>query len=170
MSLQNRLIISIHFTVTDEHGSLLETTENDKPFSYLQGSGYLPQVIEAAIDTRNTGEEFTLLLSPEDGYGYQDDTLIKELSLKEIMINGNDTPIQIGDCIDLGNNDGNNWIVHDIQDDRVYVNANHPWAGKTIVMQITIIKRRRALDTEINKGIALSEDIMVTNCGPGCCC
>src|SRR4051812_4323827 len=170
MSLQNRLIVSIHFTVTDEHGSLLENTENDKPFSYLQGAGYLPQAIEVAIDARNTGEEFTLLLSPEEAYGYPDDTLIKELLLKDITIKGNDAPIQIGDCIDLGNNDGHNWIIYNIQGDKVYINANHPWAGKIILMHIKIINRRPALDAEINKGIAFSEDIMVTACGPGCCC
>jgi len=170
MSLQNRLAISIHFTVTDERGLVLETTENNKPFSYLQGAGYLPQAIEAAIDARNTGEEFTLLLSPEDAYGYPDDALIKELLLENIAINGNGAPIQIGDCVDLGNNDGHNWIVYNIHDDKVYVNANHPWSGETILMQIKIIKRRPALDAEINKGVAFSEDIITTACDPGCCC
>lgn len=168
MLLQTRLVIAIHFTITDAQGLLLESTTDSQPFCYLQNAGCLPAAVEAAIDLRNTGELFELLLSPEQAYGYIDNTLIKELLMSDIAINNK--PLQIGDCIDVGINDGHTWIVCGIQDNKVHVNANHPWAGKAIHMKIKIISRRPAFDAEINKGMALLEEMLPAACGPNCCC
>ncbi|TKK72018.1 hypothetical protein FC093_03125 [Ilyomonas limi] len=168
MLLQNRTVTSIHFTIKEEHGLLLESTSDDKPFSYLQGAGCLPEVIEAAVDAGKVGDEFTLSLTPEEAYGYPDKELIREVSLEDIETNGE--LLEAGDCIDIGTNDGFNWIIYKIQDDKVYVNANHPWAGKTILVQIKIVKRRSALAAEINKCIALDEELKDIACGPGCRC
>jgi len=168
MLLQNRIVVTIHFTIKDEHGQVLESTDNDKPFSYLEGTGYLPQVIETAVNARKIGEEFLLSLSPEEAYGYPDNKLVKEVSLKDIV--SNNSLVQAGAYIDLGDNDGYDWVVCKKEDDKVFVNANHPWAGKRITIQIKIINRRPALNAEINKGIAFSEDMATNACGPNCCC
>jgi FKBP-type peptidyl-prolyl cis-trans isomerase SlyD len=167
MLSQNRTVVSIHFTIKDELGSFLESTNDNAPFTYLQGADYLPQAIEAAIDARKTGDEFTLFLSPEEAYGYPDNTLIRQVPLSDIKANGE--PIQPGNFVSLGD-DRYEWVVRSIQDNVVCIDANHPWAGKTIDIRIKIVKRRPALAAEINKGIALEEDVPAFACGPNCHC
>ena len=71
---QNKLVY-ITYSILDSRGMVVE--QHDIPVGYVQGanSGILP-AIESAVAGRKIGERVEIALSPEEGYGLRDESLV----------------------------------------------------------------------------------------------
>src|SRR3569833_1489457 len=71
---QNKLVY-ITYSILDSRGMVVE--QHDIPVGYVQGanSGILP-AIESAVAGRKIGDRVEIALSPEEGYGLRDESLV----------------------------------------------------------------------------------------------
>ncbi|MFT7861094.1 MAG: FKBP-type peptidyl-prolyl cis-trans isomerase [Sulfurimonas sp.] len=114
-------LVSISLKLEDQKGNLLD--ESDEVM-YLHG-GYkqIFQKLEDDLEGKKVGESFDLLLTPQEGFGEYDESLVA----KELL---SDLPEDIAVGMELeGEDEAIVWVVESIEDGYAVLNANHELAG-----------------------------------------
>lgn len=145
-------VVAFIYTILDEDGKALE--QSGLPMEYIHGSSnnqMFPEV-EAALEGKKNGDEVSVTLSPEQAFGQYDPNLIFTDDLEnvpaEYRVVGARPQFQNdkGEPMDL--------TVTSIEDGKLTVDANHPFAGKTITFKVTVNGLRDATDAELGAGMA----------------
>ena len=55
MRITKNAVVSIDYTLRDEEGEVLDTSDGDEPLVYLHGQGQIIEGLENALDGRATG-------------------------------------------------------------------------------------------------------------------
>ena len=163
MIVTKHKIVSIHYTLKDGSGQVLQQNTGYDPEEYLHGAQQLLPGLERAIEGMKLHEIRQLVVSPEEGYGPIDKNLVTQLPAYEL--DDHDT-ISEGDLVLL--NDGGEAIVIEKKDDYFIVDANHPLAGQTLYYSISIAGIRNATEAEISLGYPMQ---LPAGCNgtAGCC-
>lgn len=131
-------VVTLHLSITLEDGTIAESTFDDEPMRFTIGDGTLIKGLELAILGLKAGDEQTLQIGPEVGFGFRDDEAIrlmprtdfpKELDLQPGLIMSFTTPQ--GDEVP--------GAIVDLIGDQVKVDLNHPLAGHEIVFSVNIL-------------------------------
>ncbi len=163
MMVTKHKIVSIHYTLKDAAGRVLQQNTGYDPEDYLHGAQQLLPGLERAMEGMKLHETRQAMVAPEDGHGLIDKNLITQLPVDKLQ--ETDT-INEGDLILLP--DGSEAVVIEKKDDYVIVDANHPLAGQTLYYSISIAGIRNATEAEISLGYPLQ---LAAGCNgtPGCC-
>ncbi|MBE9567064.1 MAG: FKBP-type peptidyl-prolyl cis-trans isomerase [Proteobacteria bacterium] len=146
---QNKFV-SLVYTITDEDDNILERI--DMPIQYIQGArSQVIEKIEIALDGHKVGDLVHVTLDSEEGFGAHD----PELTFSDDI---NNVPPQfhsIGAEVEFQNDKGESKIfrVTNIEDGKLTVDGNHPFAGKTITYNITVKEVRDATADELKHGV-----------------
>jgi len=153
-------VVSLHYTLKDENGELLDSSSGREPLDYLHGAGQIIPGLEDELEGREQGEEFSVVINPEKGYGQRDESLVHEVPKSEF-----DDPqeLEVGMQFRVGGQGGNMIMaVAGVQDETVSLDGNHPLAGVTLVFDVSVAGVRDATDEEIKASNAIQ--------GSGCEC
>ena len=143
-------VVSIHYTLTDDAGNLLDTSINDEPLHYLHGANNLIPGLEDELTGKTVGAAFKVKIPPEDGYGIYRDELVQTVPLE--LFKGMDE-VQPGMQFETQGANGSEMIVvTDVSSDQVTVDGNHPLAGKTLHFDVTVEAIRDATREELEHG------------------
>jgi FKBP-type peptidyl-prolyl cis-trans isomerase SlyD len=145
MKIEKDTVVTLKYKVSDAQGKLLEAAA--EPMAYLHG-GYentLPK-IEEALDGQAKGYQTTLVLSPADGFGERDESLLQTMPKKDFP-----PGVKLGGQLRGRTSDGREAIfnVVKIKGDTVILDGNHPWAGQTLRFQLNVMDVRAAIQEEI---------------------
>lgn len=156
--MQTRIIrnkvATFDYTVTDEQGQLIDTSLEYGPLSYIHGKGTLVPGLEAAMDGKSSGDSFSIKLTPSQGYGERDDSLIHVFTRKELVKLGN---LKVGMQLQAQDTKGERTlVVTEIDGDTITLDENHPLAGKTIKFDINVLSVRDATQDELYSEQAFS--------------
>lgn len=141
---------SVIFVMSDDAGEVLDLATRDNPMRYLHGHKQILPGLEKALDGATIGKRFHIDVPPEDAYGLRDGE--PQAVPKSIFPEG--TVFKIGAGMTAKSEDGKPfplWISA-ITDDQIYVDANHPLAGKTLHFDVEVLAIRRATQDELNDG------------------
>ncbi len=140
--------VTFSYQLFDENGLQIDASGSDEPLSYIHGYDLLISGLEEKMDGKQTGEEFTVALDPEDAYGERDESLIMKVERTEIP---EEVDLQMGGRFTAINEQGDrmNLVVLDITDEDVVLDANHPLAGKAITYKVKIKNVRQATGQEL---------------------
>lgn len=153
MKVAKKTVVSIAYTLKDEDGNVLDTADTTEPLAYLHGCGNLISGMENALDNRDAGESFEVVIPPEDAYGAFDDDLVWELDKDQFGEDLGD--IEIGSQFVLETEDDQILVtVAEIKDDVVIVDGNHELADETLYFNITVVDVREATAEELEHGHA----------------
>lgn len=156
MKVAKNTVVSIAYTLKDSDGNVLDTAEADAPLAYLHGCGNLIPGMEKALDNRDTGEKFEVVVPPEEGYGTFNDDLVWELDKDQFEDAGS---LELGAQFVMETDDEQVLVeVVDIQDDFVVVDGNHELADETLHFEIEVVDVREATAEEIDHGHAHGPD------------
>lgn len=142
-------LVELTYTITDENGEVVETAS--LPVSYVHGrnSGLFPKV-ESALDGLTVGELVSVTLSPEEGFGPHD----PELTFTDDLDNVPPQFRRVGTEVEMQNDRGETrkFVVSKIEDGRLTVDGNHPFAGKTVTFHVKVAAVREATAEEKRQG------------------
>ena len=141
---------SVIFVLSNDAGEVLDLATREAPMRYLHGHGAILRGLEKALDGAEVGKQFHVDVPPEDGYGLRDGE--PQAVPKSIFPEG--TPFRVGAGMTAKSEDGKPfplWIVS-IDEENVYVDANHPLAGQTLHFDIEVIAVRFATEDELKDG------------------
>ena len=149
MTISKDAVVTIDYDIRDEEGKLLESADGEL-MSYIQGSGALAPGLEKALEGKEIGHQMEVTLAPEEGFGTRDDELIREMDLEGFEDSEEVSPGLVFHA-DL---DGELrfYTVMSVEDDTVVIDGNHPFAGKTLIFDVTVKEVRDATEEELEHG------------------
>lgn len=149
MQIAMNTVVTITYELRNSNGDILEAST--EPVAYLHG-GYdniFPKV-EEELHGKNVGDSVEISLEPADAFGEYDEELVQmepasAFPAKDLKVGmqfeGED---ETGEVI--------LYTITDIQDGKVIVDGNHPWAGERLLFKATIKDVRSAGQEEIAHG------------------
>lgn len=140
--------VTLTYRIYDSDGLVLE--QNDIPVSYIHGGhSELFEKIERALEGKIAGERITVTLAPHEGFGEHDPNLTFTDDL-------NNVPPEfrhIGAQVEMQNEAGDvrTFVVTRIDNGRLTVDCNHPFAGKTVRFEVDVQSVRDATTEELRE-------------------
>ncbi|WP_290651977.1 peptidylprolyl isomerase [Aquisalimonas sp.] len=152
MQIAKDKVVAIDYTLKDEEGSVLDTSEGKEPLAYLHGSGNIIPGLEKALEGKNLGEEVSVHIPPEEAYGERRDDLTQVVPRS--LFQGVDE-LQVGMQFQAQAEGGEQIVtITGIDGDEITVDANHPMAGVPLNFDVKVVDVREATDEEKEHGHA----------------
>lgn len=151
MQITQNTVASIEYTLKDQEGQVLDTSEGREPLTYLHGSGNLVPGLEAALEGNGEGDSVSVTVEPAEGFGERDENLIQQVP--KAAFEGVDS-IEAGMRFQASDENGQGRIVTvtEVEEEQVTVDANHPLAGVPLNFDVNVVEVRAASDEEIEHG------------------
>jgi FKBP-type peptidyl-prolyl cis-trans isomerase SlyD len=152
-TVADKKVVTIQFVATDPSGEVVDQAPADKPMRYLHGAQSIVPGLEKAFDGRSVGDEVSVTVPPEQGYG----ALVKERPVEVRRSElGFDGPVTRGMPLMMRGPDGQPiplWIKK-VQGRSVILTRNHPLAGVTLKFECEVLDVRDATAEELQHGHA----------------
>jgi FKBP-type peptidyl-prolyl cis-trans isomerase SlyD len=149
MKVAANTVVSIHYTLTNNEGAILDSSSGREPLVYLQGHGQLIPGMEEGLDGKTAGEKLNLKISPEKGYGTHDANLVQQVPVS--AFGGQD--IKPGMQFEAGTDEQRFIVtVKEVNSEVVTVDGNHPLAGVELNFAVELLEVREATADELAHG------------------
>src|SRR6516164_1141781 len=79
MSISQDQVVSIHYTLRDDAGEVIDRSAEGEPLSYLHGHGNLIPGLERELAGRKPGDRLQVKIAPGDGYGEYSPELVQRV-------------------------------------------------------------------------------------------
>jgi len=143
-------VVTMHYTLKDDSGAVLDSSSGSEPLAYIQGHGNLVAGLEKALEGKQDGDSLTVAIAPEDGYGTHDATLIQRVPKRSLQGSGE---IKKGMQFQARTDDGvRMFTVTAVVGDMITLDGNHPLADKTLHFDVQIVGVREATTEELEHG------------------
>lgn len=150
MLIKDNMVVSIHYTLKNEAGQILDSSQDGEPLSYLHGNNNIIPGLENALTGKKIGEHFNISIPPEDGYGVRDERLVQVLPRN--AFEGIER-LEPGMQFQARSDKGIQIItVTKVDGDRVTVDGNHALAGEVLNFEIEVTHIRPATEEELAHG------------------
>jgi FKBP-type peptidyl-prolyl cis-trans isomerase SlyD len=145
-------VVSFHYTLRDDAGSVNESSEGGSPVVYLHGRHSIVPGLESELTGKKSGDQLTAVVPPEKGYGPRNENAVQRVPLKHLATRG---PIAPGQVVVVNTSEGGRQArVLKVGHFNVDLDLNHPLAGKTLTFDIEIVDVRAATEEELAHGHA----------------
>jgi FKBP-type peptidyl-prolyl cis-trans isomerase SlyD len=143
-------VVTIHYTLKDDTGTVLDSSAGGEPLAYIQGHGNLVPGLEKALEGKQGGETLAVSLAPADGYGVRDAALVQRVPKRTLQGSGE---IKKGMQFQARTDDGMRlFTVTAVVGDMVTLDGNHPLADQTLHFNVDVISVREATGEELEHG------------------
>jgi len=150
MVVAHNKVVQIHYTLTNDSGEVLDSSSGGEPLAYIHGNGNLIPGLEKALEGKGAGEKLNVKVSPEEGYGAKDPSLVQDVPRRAFK--GIDK-ISVGLQFQADSNQGPRMVtVTRIVGDMVTVDGNHPLAGESLNFEVEITEVRDPSEEELSHG------------------
>jgi len=150
MLVEKNKVVSIDYTLTDDKGTVLDSSQAHGPLSYIHGVGQLIPGLESALEGKSAGDSLDVSIPPAEAYGERDESL--KLIIPKDQFSGVED-IELGMQFEAMNgNEVQVVTVVGIDGDNVTVDGNHPLAGVTLNFAVTVVDVRDATEEELSHG------------------
>ena len=147
--IENR-VVQMHYTLRDDAGATLDTSEGKDPLTYMHAEGSIIPGLFKAITGKKVGEKVSVVVAPEEGYGQQDENMIQQVP-REAFKGMED--LAVGVKVQAETEQGVQIAtVTDVKETEVTIDLNHPLAGVTLHFDVEIVDIRDATEEEISHG------------------
>jgi FKBP-type peptidyl-prolyl cis-trans isomerase SlyD len=143
-------VVTIHYTLKDDSGAVLDSSAGGEPLAYIQGHGNLVVGLEKALEGKQDGATLAVVVSPEEGYGKHDASLIQRVPKRSLQGAGE---IKKGMQFQARTDDGMRvFTVTAVVGDMVTLDGNHPLADQRLHFDVEVVGVRAATDEELEHG------------------
>ena len=121
-----------------EDGSIFDSSAEDEPLILVLGEDKVLPGFEKALLGMAIGEQKTIRVPPEEGFGIRLERLVDEFAVDSLPAG---LDLQIGMQLEVTAEDGSLFqvAVTDLHAGRVTLDANHPLAGQPLIFQIELL-------------------------------
>ena len=152
MQIADQKAVTIHYTLKDDEGTVLDSSKGREPLGYLHGVGNIVPGLEKALAGKAAGESVQVTLTPEEGYGVRDDKNTRNVPLRKLS-QGSDKKVTAGMQVQLRTSDGIQMAtVTAVRGDYATVDLNHPLAGMKLHFDVEVVAVREATPEELTHG------------------
>ncbi|MFA5701613.1 MAG: peptidylprolyl isomerase [Desulfuromonas sp.] len=129
--------VKVHYTGRLENGEVFDSSAGKKPLNFIIGHHEVIKGFDEAVEGLSVGEEITVTIEAEKGYGKSNQDLIQKVKRSEMPA---ELEYSVGNQIEITREDDSLFhvMVTEITETEVCLDANHPLAGKRLVFTIRI--------------------------------
>lgn len=152
MKVEHGAVVSLLYTLTDDEGIVLDSTDGREPLEYLHGYKNIIPGLEEVLEGNETGFQTSVTVPPDKGYGAVDlsalfavprDRFPEDVELAEGMTVVSETdsgPVRL--------------TVREVrkEDGLVVLDGNHPLAGMTLHFAVEVAGVRPSTEQEAGQG------------------
>lgn len=148
MKIEKNSAVTLRMKMSEVGGKATE--QSNDHVAYLHG-GYdniFPK-LEQLLDGQEVGFKTSIDLQPADAFGIRDPELAISIPKSEFP-----PGVKVGGQLEVRGADGQfrQYYVVKVKGDKVLLDGNHPMAGKTLRLAVTVQEVRPASDDEITHG------------------
>ena len=129
--------VTVNYTGRLEDGSVFDSSnvEGREPLKATLGQGQLIKGFENGLHEMSVGDKKTVEILPEDAYGEYQDYMIQEVPKEQMP-----GEVEIGMPLQAQTQMGPvNFVVKEVKEDVVILDANHPLAGKKLIFDLEVV-------------------------------
>jgi FKBP-type peptidyl-prolyl cis-trans isomerase SlyD len=150
MPITQDSVVTIHYTLKNDAGEIIDSSASGEPLAYLHGHGNLVPGLERELAGKSTGDKLSVKVAAADGYGEHDDRLVQRIPRRSLRGISN---VSVGMRLHAQTEEGPRAVtVTHIAGDMVTIDANHPLAGMDLNFEIEITDVRSATEEELSHG------------------
>jgi FKBP-type peptidyl-prolyl cis-trans isomerase SlyD len=150
MSIAQDSVVTIHYTLKDDAGEIIDSSAGSEPLAYLHGHGNLVAGLERELTGKAAGDRLSVKIAPADGYGEYEKGLLQQIPRRSLQ---GIAHLKIGMQLQAQTPQGPRAVtVTRMTGDLVTVDGNHPLAGKTLNFDVEITAVRAATEEELSHG------------------
>jgi len=141
------MMVTIDYTLTDDAGKVIDTSEGAEPLSYIHGHSQVIPGLEKAIEGKSEGDEESFKVDEADGYGAYEPERVMEVPRSKF-----DFDVKEDMVLQAQRADGQVMPVRvlNVDDDKVTLDGNHPLAGQNLNFKVSVRGVRSATADEID--------------------
>lgn len=147
----DKLVVSMHYKLTDDDGNVLDSSEGGETMSYLHGAGNIIPGLEKALVGKVEKDTLDVKVEPADGYGARAPELIQ--TIDKAAFEGVES-LEPGMAFEAQGPEGQvqRIIIKKVEGNEVTVDGNHPLAGVSLNFAVEVVSVREATQEEIDHG------------------
>jgi FKBP-type peptidyl-prolyl cis-trans isomerase SlyD len=150
MAIAADQVVSIHYTLKNDAGEVLDRSQADAPLTYLHGHGNLIPGLERELAGKSSGDKLKVRIVPAEAYGEYDEALVQRVprrALKGIR------DVRVGLQLQAQTAQGARVVtVTQLAGDLVTLDGNHPLAGQHLNFDVEVGAVRDATAEELAHG------------------
>ena len=130
-------VVSFEYTLSDENGEVILSNKGKDPVTYTHGRREIIPGLEKALDGMELNENKSVQVEPDEAYGPMDPNGFKEVPKDTVPSTG----LKVGTPLGTRGPNGEDLVihVHEVKEDTVVLNFNHPLAGKTLNFDLRVL-------------------------------
>jgi peptidylprolyl isomerase len=134
--------VKVHYTGKLSDGTLFDTSEDKAPLSFIIGKKEVIPGFEEAVVGMVTGEKKTVSIAPDKAYGESRENLVETVERGNLP---SDVELKVGGQLEVTRQDGSVFhvMVTGLDKDMVFLDANHPLAGKELIFDIAMLEIKK---------------------------
>jgi len=146
MSITQDQVVSIHYTLRDDGGTVIDRSADGAPLTYLHGRGNLIPGLERELAGRSAGDKLQVKIAPAEGYGEYERAVVQQVPRRALKGLSN---LRVGMRLQTQTADGPRAVtVTHMSGDMVTLDGNHPLAGKNLNFEVEVVAVRPATEEE----------------------
>ncbi|RAP38821.1 peptidylprolyl isomerase [Candidatus Marinamargulisbacteria bacterium SCGC AAA071-K20] len=150
MIIEKNKAVTVHYTLKNKAGEVVDSSEGQEPLAYIQGIGNIVVGLEKQLEGKKVGDKLDAEVSPEEGYGETNDELIRTLPKEQF---GDLGDVKVGLSFYIESPQGHvPATILEVTDKDISFDMNHPLAGNTLFFSVEVIGVRDATEEELEHG------------------
>ncbi len=151
MSVEMNKVITFNYTLKDDNGTVLDSSENKEPLSFLSGTSTILPKLEETLNGMIIGSKKNVKLSAGDAYGDYKEEAVQKVKKEQFP---KEAQLTVGASYVANSPDGKQmpFVITEVKEDDVTVDFNHPLAGKDLEFDVELVDKRDATPEEIQHG------------------
>lgn len=150
MQIAQNTVALIDYTLTNDAGEVLDSSDGGEPLAYVHGVGAMIPGLEKELEGKAGGDDLEVRIPAAEAYGERNDELVHEVPRSQLPP---DAPVEVGVQFQAESPQGMHMLtVVKVEGDTVHMDANHPLAGVPLNFKVSIREVRTATAEEIEHG------------------
>lgn len=150
MKVADNLVVVIDYTLTNNEGQVIDSSEGAGPLAYLHGAGNIIPGLEDALLGKEAGDEVKASIEPANAYGERHEALKQEVPAE--LFSGVEK-VEVGMQFQSETDQGPVLVtVTEVGEQTITVDGNHPLAGVHLNFDVNVREVREATAEELEHG------------------
>lgn len=150
MQITANQVVSMHYTLTNPKGEVIDSSQGKAPLAYLHGHGNIIPGLEKQLEGKVVGDKLVAEVPAAEGYGEKNADLIIEAAKSQFP---EGMEIQTGMRFEANTPTGARIVeVVEVAGEVVKVDMNHPLAGVDLKFDVEVMEIREASQEELDHG------------------
>ena len=125
--------VKIHYTVSLKDGTVFDKSKEGKPLEFTVGSEQMPRGLDRAVRGMKLNEEKKVTVKAKDAYGKRNEDLVMKFIKADLPESFEPRKGMVVKLQGIGG------TIVNIDETHVFLDCNHPLAGKDVVFDIKVV-------------------------------